>query len=73
MDRKSINEFATARHAYQAYLHGIRHNQTQFIYQLLQVLMVGLTLGMMRTVVPALVSDRKRGQQTRADGCGWSG
>ncbi len=38
-------------------IHGIRHNQAQFVYQLLQVLLVGLTLGMMRTVVPALASD----------------
>ena len=51
-----MSEFATARHDYQDYRHGIRHNQAQFIYQLLQVLMVGLTLGMMRTVVPALAS-----------------
>ncbi len=35
-------------------LHGIRHNRVQFAHQLLQVLLVGLTLGMMRTVVPAL-------------------
>jgi MFS family permease len=33
---------------------GIRINRTQFLHQLLQVLLVGLTLGMMRTVVPAL-------------------
>jgi MFS family permease len=33
---------------------GIRANLTQFSHQLLQVLLVGLTLGMMRTVVPAL-------------------
>ena len=51
-----MNEFATDRHRHQDYLHGIRHNQAQFIYQLLQVLLVGLTLGMMRTVVPALAS-----------------
>ncbi|WP_124951142.1 MFS transporter [Sulfuriferula thiophila] len=37
-----------------AYLYGIRLNQTQFLHQLFQVLLVGLTLGMMRTVVPAL-------------------
>ncbi len=37
-------------------IHGIRHNRAQFVYQLLQVLLVGLTLGMMRTVVPALAS-----------------
>lgn len=35
-------------------LHGIRHNKSQFIHQLLQVLLVGLTIGMTRTVVPAL-------------------
>ncbi len=34
--------------------HGIRINRAQFLHQLLQVLLVGLTLGMMRTVVPAL-------------------
>lgn len=33
---------------------GIRHNLDQFLHQLLQVLLVGLTLGMTRTVVPAL-------------------
>lgn len=32
--------------------HGIRHNLDQFLHQLLQVLLVGLTIGMMRTVVP---------------------
>lgn len=36
------------------YLHGIRHNLDQFLHQLWQVLLVGMTLGMMRTVVPAL-------------------
>ena len=35
-------------------VHGIRHNLDQFLHQLLQVLLVGLTIGMMRTVVPAL-------------------
>jgi MFS family permease len=34
--------------------HGIRDNLAQFLHQLLQVFFVGLTLGMMRTVVPAL-------------------
>lgn len=34
--------------------HGIRNNLGQFLHQLLQVLLVGLTIGMMRTVVPAL-------------------
>jgi MFS family permease len=36
------------------YSHGIRDNLQQFLHQLFQVLLVGLTLGMMRTVVPAL-------------------
>lgn len=35
-------------------LHGIRPNGRQFAHLLLQVLLVGLTIGMMRTVVPAL-------------------
>ncbi len=35
-------------------LHGIRHNRVQFAHQLLQVLLVGFTIGMTRTVVPAL-------------------
>lgn len=34
--------------------HGIRYNLSQFTHQLLQVLLVGLTIGMTRTVVPAL-------------------
>lgn len=34
--------------------HGIRANLEQFLHQLLQVLLVGFTLGLMRTVVPAL-------------------
>lgn len=34
--------------------HGIRPNLGQFLLQLLQVLLVGLTIGMTRTVVPAL-------------------
>jgi MFS family permease len=33
---------------------GIRVNLTQFLQQLLQVLLVGMTIGMMRNVVPAL-------------------
>ena len=37
-----------------SHLHGIRQNLAQFLHQLLQVFLVGLTLGMMRTVVPAL-------------------
>lgn len=34
--------------------HGIQRNARQFAHLLLQVLLVGLTIGMMRTVVPAL-------------------
>ncbi len=34
--------------------HGIRANQAQVLQQLLQVLLVGMTIGMMRNVVPAL-------------------
>lgn len=34
--------------------HGIRANFDQFVHQLIQVLLVGFALGMMRTVVPAL-------------------
>lgn len=33
---------------------GIEHNRAQFLHQLLQVFFVGLTVGMTRTVVPAL-------------------
>ena len=39
---------------FQDFSHGIRDNLQQFLHQLFQVLLVGLTLGMMRTVVPAL-------------------
>ncbi|MFN2349710.1 MAG: MFS transporter [Thioalkalivibrio sp.] len=39
---------------YRDYRHGIRVNLDQFIHQLIQVFLVGLTIGMMRTVVPAL-------------------
>ena len=45
---------STAGQEVQAYLHGIRLNLSQFAHQVLQVLLVGLTLGMMRMVVPAL-------------------
>jgi MFS family permease len=34
--------------------HGLHANRVQFLHQLLQVLLVGLTIGMTRTVVPAL-------------------
>jgi len=40
--------------AFAGYRHGIRDNLAQFLHQLVQVFLVGLTLGMMRTVVPAL-------------------
>ena len=33
---------------------GVRPNPTQVVQQLLQVLSVGMTVGMMRNVVPAL-------------------
>ncbi len=36
------------------YRYGIRHNLAQFAHQLIQVFLVGLTIGMTRTVVPAL-------------------
>lgn len=34
--------------------HGIRENLEQFLHQLLQAMLVGFAIGMMRTVVPAL-------------------
>jgi MFS family permease len=34
--------------------HGIRENFEQFLHQLVQVMLVGFAIGMMRTVVPAL-------------------
>lgn len=40
---------ASLQHEY-----GIRDNLNQFLHQLFQVFLVGLTLGMLRTVVPAL-------------------
>lgn len=36
------------------YRYGIAANRDQFIHQLMQVLLVGLVIGMTRTVVPAL-------------------
>ena len=47
---------ATLPPAEREYLHGIRHNAAQFGHQLAQVFLVGLTLGMMRTVIPALAA-----------------
>lgn len=40
--------------SFEDYVHGIRDNLEQFLHQLFQVLLVGMTLGLMRTVVPAL-------------------
>lgn len=39
------------------YRFGIRENRGQFLHQLLQVLLVGFAIGMMRTVIPALAED----------------
>ncbi len=39
---------------FEDYRHGIRDNLEQVMHQLFQVLLVGMTLGLMRTVVPAL-------------------
>lgn len=41
-------------HTVEAYRYGIRDNLAQFSHQLVQVFFVGLTIGMFRTVVPAL-------------------
>lgn len=40
--------------AYDLHIHGLRANRGQFLHQLSQVFLVGLTIGMMRTVIPAL-------------------
>ena len=44
----------TLHDEYRDYRHGIRDNFAQFSHQLLQVFLVGMTIGMMRTVIPAL-------------------
>lgn len=44
-------------HSFQSHPLGIRENLTQFVHQLMQVLLVGFALGMMRTVVPALAEN----------------
>ncbi len=50
-----MSQAEASHHAsYHAYNHGIRDNLNQFLHQLFQVFLVGLTLGMMRTVIPAL-------------------
>ncbi|WP_018870180.1 MULTISPECIES: MFS transporter [unclassified Thioalkalivibrio] len=46
-----------AAEAYDHITHGIRENLGQFSQQLIQVFFVGLTIGMMRTVIPALAED----------------
>jgi MFS family permease len=51
-DRPTIDEEAIKDVT--SYVHGIRPNIRQFAQQLLQVFFVGLTIGMQRTVVPAL-------------------
>ena len=51
-ERHSISEEAIDEVV--EYVHGIRANIGQFSQQLLQVFFVGLTIGMQRTVVPAL-------------------
>ncbi len=48
MSRASISEIGSELR------HGISHNRSQFLHQLFQVLLVGLTIGMTRTVVPVL-------------------
>lgn len=53
----NTGELTQARTEVREVLHGIRHNLPQFLHQLLQVLLVGQTIGMMRTVVPALASE----------------
>jgi MFS family permease len=45
---------ASLTHDVAEYRYGIRHNFAQFSHQLVQVFLVGLTIGMFRTVVPAL-------------------
>lgn len=40
-----------ARQLAPLYPHGIQPNLAQFLHQLLQVLLVGLAIGMMRTVI----------------------
>ena len=49
-----MHNSSSGAHAFFSYHHGIRDNLNQFLHQLFQVFLVGLTLGMMRTVIPAL-------------------
>ena len=53
----SVTDMSLAQdvaHKVDEYRYGIRHNVAQFSHQLVQVFFVGLTIGMFRTVVPAL-------------------
>lgn len=49
---------------------GIRANLGQVLHQLLQVLLVGMTIGMMRNVVPAL-AETEVGVPRGARSCCW--
>ena len=53
-DRRMTSPTAFAGERVDELVHGIRENLGQFLHQLLQVLLVGFAIGMMRTVVPAL-------------------
>ena len=52
--RRMTSQTAFAGERVEELAHGIRENLGQFLHQLLQVLLVGFAIGMMRTVVPAL-------------------
>ncbi|WP_018868526.1 MULTISPECIES: MFS transporter [unclassified Thioalkalivibrio] len=52
-----MSDPSRAAQAYEHLTHGIRENLGQFGQQLIQVFFVGLTIGMMRTVIPALAED----------------
>ncbi|WP_018861724.1 MFS transporter [Thioalkalivibrio sp. ALJ3] len=52
-----MSDPSRAAQAYEHLTHGIRENLAQFGQQLIQVFFVGLTIGMMRTVIPALAED----------------
>ena len=54
IDRKLIRSAESMNVVENNLHHGIRYNLSQFFHQLLQVLLVGLTIGITRTVVPAL-------------------
>jgi MFS family permease len=54
MGINKLSDSTSHQTSFQDYRYGISANRVQFLHQLLQVLLVGLTLGMLRTVVPAL-------------------